>query len=92
MITPSNLVRHELTGLAVKVADSKNPANKGLEGKVISETRNTIIIETRKGEKTLFKDQCTFVFELPGGEKVRVDGELLVARPEDRVKKKGKGP
>jgi ribonuclease P protein subunit POP4 len=88
MITPNNLVRHELTGLLVKVADSKNPANKGIEGTVVNETRNTLVIETRKGEKTLLKGQCTFIFELPGGEKVKVDGEILVARPEDRLKKK----
>ncbi|RLJ05359.1 MAG: ribonuclease P protein subunit, partial [Candidatus Aenigmatarchaeota archaeon] len=36
------------------------------------------------------KDQCVFSFYLPSGERVRVNGKVLVARPEDRVKKKQK--
>ena len=88
MITPKNLARHELIGLTVSVADSDNPSNVGLMGKVIDETRNSLVIETQKGEKTLLKDRCTFVFVLPSGERVKIDGKILVARPEDRVKKK----
>ena len=87
MLTPKNLVRHELIGLGVEVADSENPSNKGMKGIVMDETRNTLVIETGKGEKTLIKEQCIFIFKLPEG-KVRVDGKILVARPEDRIKKK----
>ena len=89
MLTPKNLVRHELIGLVLEVADSTNADQIGLRGKVIDETRNTLVIETEKGEKTLFKEQCVFIFELPQG-KIKVDGKVLVARPEDRVKKKQK--
>ena len=90
MITPENLVRHELVGLPVKIVESTNPRNVGTEGRVVDETRNTIIIETEKGRKSFVKEQCTFSFELPSGEAVRVDGRVLVARPEDRIKKKQK--
>lgn len=88
MITQKNIVKHELIGLGVEIADSKNPSNKGVKGTVINETRNTLVIETDKGEKTLLKEQCVFVFELPDGGKIRIDGKLLVSRPEDRIKKK----
>ena len=88
MITPNNIVKHEIIGLTVKVEDSKNPSQKGLWGKVIDETRNTLVLETSQGEKTLMKDECVFVFELPEGEHVRVDGKLLAGRSEDRTKKK----
>lgn len=88
MITPNNIVKHELIGLVVKVEDSKNPSCRGLWGKVINETRNTLVLETSRGEKTLIKDESVFIIELPEGERVRVDGKLLVGRPEDRVKKK----
>ncbi len=38
------------------------------------------------------KSHTTFIFKLPGGDRVRVDGDLLVARPEDRIAKKHKKP
>jgi ribonuclease P protein subunit POP4 len=88
MITPENLVRHELVGLFVRITKSTNPVNVGIEGRVIDESRNTITIETKKGKKSFIKEQCVFSFLLPDGERVRVDGRVLVARPEDRIKKK----
>lgn len=88
MITPENLIRHELIGLQVKITESKNKANIGIEGRVVDETRNTLTIETKSGRKNFMKEQCFFSFLLPGGEKVNVDGRVLVARPEDRIKKK----
>lgn len=91
MITPENLVRHELIGLGIEVKEAKNPKSAGIKGKVIDETRNTLKIEKGDGkEATLIKEDCSFVFTLPDGRKVRVDGKILVARPEDRVKKRFK--
>jgi ribonuclease P protein subunit POP4 len=88
MITPSNLVRHELIGLEVKVVESTNPSQAGLSGRVVDESRNILTIETSSGVRNLPKQDCTFSFRLPSGEWVRVEGRLLVARPEDRLKKK----
>lgn len=89
MITPENLVRHELIGLPVKVVESANKANVGLSGKVLDESRQILIIETKKGVKKLAKDTCVFSFKI-GGQWIKVGGKILVARPEDRVKKKFK--
>ncbi|HIE32404.1 MAG TPA: ribonuclease P protein component 1 [Methanosarcinales archaeon] len=41
-------------------------------------------------DKIVPKSHTTFIFRLPGGDQVRVDGDLLVARPEDRIAKKHK--
>ncbi len=90
MITPENLVRHELIGLACRVSDSTNKALIGLEGRVTDESRQTLTLEAENREKTLAKDQCLFSFRIPSGKWVRVEGRLLVARPEDRIKKKFK--
>ncbi len=87
-ITPQNLVRHELISLSVKIIKSTDPTQKGLSGKVIDESYNTLKIETKKGEKIVVKENCVFVFTLPDKQKVEVDGKLLVSRPEDRIKKK----
>jgi len=89
MITPENLVRHELIGLQAMIRLSSNPQLSGISGRIIDESRNTLILETSEGrEVTIVKDQCEISFRLPSGESVRVDGRLLVARPEDRIKKK----
>lgn len=89
VITAQNLVRHELISLPIKIVKSTDPTQKGLNGKVIDETYNTLKIETKEGnEKIVPKANCTFVFTLPNKLKVEVDGKLLVGRPEDRIKKK----
>lgn len=88
MINPKELVRHELIGLEARVVECSNKDSVGLSGRVVDESRNTITLETNKGLKSLVKGQCVFSFRLPSGENVRVDGKLLVARPEDRIKKK----
>jgi ribonuclease P protein subunit POP4 len=88
MITPENLVRHELVGLEARVVKSTNPSQVGLSGRVVDESRNILSIETAKGVRNLPKADCTFSFRIPSGEWVRVEGKLLLARPEDRPKKK----
>ena len=90
MRSPENLVRHELIGLKVRVVESLNKKNVGISGKVIDETRNVIVVEKAKGKEVkLAKEHNVFVFYL-GGQKVRIEGKILVGRPEDRIKKKFK--
>lgn len=91
-ITPHNLVRHELIGLAVRIAQSSDKTQKGMHGRVVDETYNMLTIEVKEKktvkEKTVSKQNNVFIFTLPNKIKVQVDGRLLVARPEDRIKKK----
>jgi len=88
MITPENIVRHELIGLEVKIVGSSNQKNIGITGRVVDETRNMIMIERPDGsEAALAKEQHVFSFRLDSAW-VRVDGKVLVGRPEDRIKKK----
>lgn len=86
-ITPNNIVRHELIGLEVKVIESTDPNKKGIRGKVVNETRDTLVIEEQEEEKIIPKKEAKFLFYLPNGEKVEVVGKLLKGRPEDRIKK-----
>ena len=80
-----NLLKHELIGLSVVVTGASDPSLVGLHGTVIDETRNTLRVETPKGEKTVPKHGTTFAFQVQGG--LRVDGDDLLYRPEDRIKK-----
>ncbi len=88
MITPNNIFRHELIGLPVKVVKSTHDGHIGIEGKVVDETKNTITIEADNGEKIIPKKVATFHFNLPDGSIIEIKGKILVARPEDRIKKK----
>jgi len=75
-------------GLRTEVEDSSNSDVKGLCGIVVDETRNMLVIENERGEeKKIPKTGNIFVFELNGEVRVRVKGDMLVSRPEDRIKK-----
>ncbi|HEX55229.1 MAG: ribonuclease P protein subunit [Candidatus Altiarchaeales archaeon] len=87
MITPYNILRHELIGLEARVVDATHPGYK-CRGKIVNETRNTIDIETKSGRKRLPKDCIVLELKLPLDSIVRIDGKLLVGRPENRIKKK----
>jgi len=84
-ITPKNIIHHELIGLPVKVVESTNPSLIGIEGNVIDETRNMIIVEHDGKEKKVAKKNASFVFALPET-KVKVDGKLLLSQPENRIR------
>lgn len=88
MITPQNIFRHELIGLHVKVNESSHEGFIGIHGKVVDETRNTITVDVDGTEKLVPKNVATFHFKLPDGKVVEIDGRIIVARPEDRIKKK----
>jgi ribonuclease P protein subunit POP4 len=90
MITSKNLVHHEFIGLNVDVK-SKTNKSLNLNGTIIDETKNTIKIEDMNNcEKVIPKRGSIFLFELPNGEKVEINGDILSIRPEDRIKKRFK--
>ena len=90
MITKDNLVHHEFRGLKVSVTSISNDSLK-LCGTIIDETKNSIIVEVKEDiEKRIPKKGSIFLFELPNGDKVEVNGNILSIRPEDRIKKRFK--
>jgi len=88
-IKAHNLVRHELIGLKVRIASSSDPTHAKVSGRVIDESYNMLKIEAKSSkEKTISKSSSIFIFTLPNKTKVKVDGKVLIGRPEDRIKKK----
>ncbi len=81
------LARKELIGLDTEISESKNSSNKGIKGKIIDETRNCITIKTERGDKRLIKKNITLRF--PGLNK-DIKGEMIVGKPEERIKKKAR--
>lgn len=87
-ITASNITRHELIGLEVSVVDDSNPSNISISGEVVDESRDTLLIRECGRDKRIAKKDAVFRFKIPRGEAVSVEGDVLIGRPEDRVKKK----
>lgn len=83
-----NIVFHELIGLEVEVVSHSDPTISGVRGRVVDETRNTLVIEVSDGRrKRIPKLYGLFRFRLPSGRTVTVDGSQIVGRPEDRLKR-----
>ncbi len=87
MLTKKNLKKHEFMGLEVEVLKSKNETQKGIKGKVVYETQKIIEIESKNGEKNIQKSGSVFKFTLPNGEKMKIIGNEISVRPEERIRK-----
>ncbi len=86
-ITPA-ILKHELIGLNAKVIQSSQPAYLDIEGRVIDETRNTLVIQHDKKRKIVAKNVAVLNFTLSDGTVVEINGKAIVGRPENRVKKR----
>jgi ribonuclease P protein subunit POP4 len=84
-ITARNILQHELIGLETEVLECPNRGLVGTKGKVMMETKNTITV----GARTVPKKGAVLLFNLDG-KSVKVSGDKLAARPEERIKKKAK--
>lgn len=91
-IAPGNIVHHELIGLEVEVVNGPHEGYVGMAGRVVDETMKMIFIETARGVKAVPKDGVTFIFTLPSGERVEVEGWVIKGRPEDRIKRRARKP
>lgn len=80
-INDKNILNHEIIGLKVLVKNSSDLKKIGVNGKIIDETKNTIILENGK---ILPKKECVFEFDI--NQKVEVDGKKMIKKPEDRIK------
>jgi len=90
MISINNVIKHELIGLPVEIIESRNKFHIGIKGTVVDETKNLLIIETKKKIKKIQKKGTKFMFTVPNGKKVIVYGEKIALRPEERIKLKVK--
>jgi len=88
-VTPE-VLQQCFIGLNAKVTKSSNPEYVSINGKVIDETRNTLVLLHEEKEKSIIKDVAVFQFTLPDGTVVEIEGKSIVGRPENRVKKKVK--
>jgi len=74
----ADVARHELIGLDVTVG--------GHAGRVVDETKHTLLVDTASGSKRIPKAGRSFDFRV-GDRHVTVDGDEIMFQPEDRTKK-----
>jgi ribonuclease P protein subunit POP4 len=84
MDTLDEVTRHELIGLTAKISKAKNKDLEGLSGKIIGETRNSIVIESDSKRKRVLKNQLIEIILVE--KKVKVQAKALMKRPEERIK------
>lgn len=81
-----NIVLAELIGLKARIIWSLDPKQKGVSGKVIDETKNTIVMETTEGKRSFIKRISRFRFYTPDGT-FDVEGREIDFRPDERIEK-----
>lgn len=87
MRNEKNILMHELIGLQCEVIVAKNKTHMGLKGRIIDETMKTMILE-QNGRKKIIPKKGSKFRVLLRARKVDIIGDFIIARPEDRIKKK----
>jgi ribonuclease P protein subunit POP4 len=92
--TAKNILQHELIGAEVQIVECPFPEKCGTGGLILDESRNMLVIEMDQTEIKIPKEGSRFAFELPADEsepdniqRIEIEGNRLLARPEDRVKR-----
>lgn len=83
---PEYVVAHEWIGREVLIDSSPNEFEVGLGGEIMDETLNTFTLKTEKSLKTVAKRNRIFKVAFMG-KNMRVNGNYLCFRPEDRIKR-----
>jgi ribonuclease P protein subunit POP4 len=85
-ISEKNLIGHELIGLQAKIVENRDKKKKGIQGKIVDETKNLLKIDTQKKVVTIPKKETILEIKLLNGKKVRVKGVQILEKPENRTK------
>ena len=72
----------DLIGQDVIVSDSKNNEIIGINGKIIMETKNMIVMNTKNGKRNIPKNICQLS---NNGEVIQTDSTKLNKRPHERL-------
>ncbi len=78
----NNFLASEFVGRELEVVSSSCKDLLKASGRIIDETVNTFVIQTSDRKKTIPKKNCLFRID-----RYEVAGDLIVGRPEDRIKK-----
>jgi ribonuclease P protein subunit POP4 len=88
MKVTSDILQQEFIGTYAKVEESTNSSLLGISGRVVDESKNTLVIQHENRNKAIAKGITVFRFTMSDGTIVEINGRMIVGRPEDRVKKR----
>ena len=74
--------KFDLIGQNVTISESKNKEIVGINGKIIMETKNMIVIDTKNGKRNIPKNICQLS---NNGEVIQTDSTKLNKRPHERL-------
>ena len=77
-----NILKQEFIGFRATVVDATDPTLCGVQGHILDETKNMLVIETDRGIKKVAKKNITFTIN---GE--HIEGNRIAYRPEERIRK-----
>ena len=72
----------DLIGKNVTISESKNKEIVGINGKIIMETKNMIVIDTKNGRRNIPKNICQLS---NNGQVIQTDSTKLKKRPHERL-------
>ena len=72
----------DLIGQEVTISDSKNNEIIGINGKIIMETKNMIVINTKNGKRSIPKNICQLS---SNNQVIKIDPTKLNKRPYERL-------
>jgi len=79
-----NIGKHELIGLEMEIVGSSDTSLVGVGGRIVDESKNTLIIDVGGREKRISKKIVRWAIK---DTDIVVDGAKIAYRPEDRIKK-----
>ena len=85
---PREILQRSFIGFASEVVRSPHTKYSGIAGRVIDETRNTLVLLHDGETKTIIKSEAVFHFTLRDGTIVEVNGKTIIGRPENRIKRR----
>ena len=72
----------DLIGQEVTISESKNKEIIGINGKIIMETKNMIVMNTKNGKRSIPKNICQLS---NNGQVIQTDSTKLNKRPHERL-------
>ena len=72
----------DFIGKEVTISDSRNKEIIGISGKIIMETKNMIIMNTKNGKRSIPKNICQLS---TNGEIIKTDSTKVNKRPHERL-------
>jgi ribonuclease P protein subunit POP4 len=87
LISKQTIIQQPVIGLKARVVRSDNPSQIGISGEIIDETRNMLKILHKGKLKSIPKETSTLHLCLADGTIIEIKGEVLLGRPENRIRK-----